>query len=216
MTALGECVICRQIVPLSMQARPDLRQCKSCVRRREVVRYGFLINDPSWAEKERIRNAVKMRKKRADPKSSAQERARDLAYKRIKWRTDPEFRAGRKAYKATKYATDPAFRARVNARNLAWNKTPKGLHCATVRRARERDNAARLTLPEWQLIISMQENRCACCSAPFGEQNKPTRDHIVSVKDGGMLTFGNTQALCKSCNSRKGARSIDYRQRKHA
>jgi len=39
-----------------------------------------------------------------------------------------------------------------------------------------------------------------------GSRKNLTVDHIYAESKGGELTMDNTQTLCKSCNSRKGAR----------
>ena len=68
-----------------------------------------------------------------------------------------------------------------------------------------------LTEEEWWIILENQENQCASCEREFSEELFPTRDHIIPISKGGSLIFGNTQALCLSCNSSKGDTTIDYR-----
>lgn len=61
-----------------------------------------------------------------------------------------------------------------------------------------------LTLLQWNSIIAEQNNCCNHCGRRFDKSLKPTKDHIIPVSHGGSLTYENTQALCRSCNSRKG------------
>ena len=43
---------------------------------------------------------------------------------------------------------------------------------------------------------------CRCCNST----DKPTLDHIIPVSAGGENELKNLQVLCRSCNSRKGAK----------
>lgn len=56
-------------------------------------------------------------------------------------------------------------------------------------------------------ICELYDNRCLAC----GEQLPLTIDHVIPISLGGPDTPDNIQPLCKSCNSSKGARYIDYR-----
>lgn len=58
-----------------------------------------------------------------------------------------------------------------------------------------------------RLMIFSRDKYCLCC----GTDSKLTLDHIVPIARGGSNRIGNLQTLCSSCNSRKGARYIDYR-----
>jgi 5-methylcytosine-specific restriction endonuclease McrA len=63
-----------------------------------------------------------------------------------------------------------------------------------------------LTGEEWRAIIREQKGACAHCQRLFTSKFVPTRDHIIPLSAGGYLTRNNTQALCRGCNARKGAK----------
>lgn len=56
-------------------------------------------------------------------------------------------------------------------------------------------------------VFDKHGNYCLKC----GNAYDLAIDHIISVKNGGSNEIDNLQPLCKSCNSGKGARNIDYR-----
>lgn len=60
-----------------------------------------------------------------------------------------------------------------------------------------------ITLEEWEDILKYQNNICNMCKLPFDDIS-PTMDHIIPVSKGGLHTKENIQALCRSCNSKKG------------
>lgn len=70
---------------------------------------------------------------------------------------------------------------------------------------RAASNVGHYTEAEWLAIVERQKGRCACC---HGISNLHV-DHIVPVSLGGSNLILNIQGLCKSCNSRKGARLLD-------
>jgi len=57
-------------------------------------------------------------------------------------------------------------------------------------------------------IFELHGNYCLCC----GANENITLDHIVSIHKGGQNSIDNLQPLCKSCNSKKGVKCIDYRE----
>jgi len=89
----------------------------------------------------------------------------------------------------------------------AWNKTLIGKIAKKLDKYRRRGAVGKFTKSEWQDLCDRYGNRCLSC----GEQKELTVDHVVSLKDGGSNTIDNLQPLCLSCNSRKGAKFIDYR-----
>ena len=62
---------------------------------------------------------------------------------------------------------------------------------------------------EWIKLVAYYspDGRCLCC----GRAGELAMDHVVSLASKGSNTIGNIQPLCKSCNSKKHSKSIDYR-----
>jgi hypothetical protein len=69
-------------------------------------------------------------------------------------------------------------------------------------------------LKEWErkgkslkaMLFRYIESRCEEC----GRTEDLTADHIVPLRRSGANTFHNLRILCRSCNSRKGAKIINY------
>jgi 5-methylcytosine-specific restriction endonuclease McrA len=49
------------------------------------------------------------------------------------------------------------------------------------------------------------------CMAPGCTSPDVTLDHVIPFSRGGRHHFSNFQLLCRSCNSKKGTKTIDYR-----
>lgn len=60
---------------------------------------------------------------------------------------------------------------------------------------------------EWKQLCEKYNNMCLCC----GRKVNLTRDHVVPLSVGGLNVIENIQPLCRSCNSKKKAKTIDYR-----
>jgi 5-methylcytosine-specific restriction endonuclease McrA len=67
------------------------------------------------------------------------------------------------------------------------------------------------TTTEWYNLCRFYDFHCLRCNKklPF---DKLTLDHVKPVAQGGSSFIFNTQPLCKSCNSSKGNKEIDYRK----
>ena len=61
---------------------------------------------------------------------------------------------------------------------------------------------------EWQQLCEQYEYRCACC----GEKKPLTVDHVIPLSRGGSNAIENIQPLCRTCNSSKKDKHIDYRK----
>jgi len=76
------------------------------------------------------------------------------------------------------------------------------------RRARVFAGGGSFTSQEWEDLKTKFNNTCLCC----GIMEKLTADHVIPVSKGGSSNIDNIQPLCKTCNSSKGVRIIDYRK----
>ncbi len=61
---------------------------------------------------------------------------------------------------------------------------------------------------EWKELCSTYGNKCLWCDR---EDVPLTIDHIVPISKGGVNSIHNAQPLCKSCNSKKRVRVLDFR-----
>lgn len=71
---------------------------------------------------------------------------------------------------------------------------------------RLRQNGGSHTEDEWLALCAPYKGRCPCCR----RKRVLTKDHIVPVAHGGTDSINNIQPLCRSCNSKKGTKTIAY------
>lgn len=83
----------------------------------------------------------------------------------------------------------------------------RGRWYAHRHRTKKSQNGGEYTIDEWQALCDHYGNKCLAC----GRQEPLTADHVIPVSKGGRNDISNIQPLCKSCNSSKGTRTIDYR-----
>jgi 5-methylcytosine-specific restriction endonuclease McrA len=93
-------------------------------------------------------------------------------------------------------------------RSKAYQQSPQGktilAGCRHKRRSAIKSIECTLTLSQWNKIIELQGNKCVLCGKSFTKKNPATRDHIIPlIPYNGPFTMENTQALHRSCNSRK-------------
>lgn len=82
------------------------------------------------------------------------------------------------------------------------------------RRARLSQAEGSFTAQEWEELKARYGNICLRCGRGEPEVQL-TPDHVVALAAGGRNDIGNIQPLCRSCNSSKGARNIDYREKEN-
>ena len=94
---------------------------------------------------------------------------------------------------------------KVNLRAAAkYRKTEKGVMARKVTKALRRSVSGSFTRDDLVNRFAQYGNKCAHC----GSAEHITVDHIVPISRGGTNHIDNIQPLCKSCNSRKGARYV--------
>lgn len=135
-----------------------------------------------------------------------------------KWRDPEQIKTYMRSYLA-------ANKDRHNELNRLRNKAKPELRKAVGRRFREAHLAditvkrhtrrksyqcGDLTSKEWDAIKNEFCNCCVACGVP-GKDSPLTIDHVIPLSAGGAHTADNVQPLCKSCNSRKHTKTIDYR-----
>lgn len=91
----------------------------------------------------------------------------------------------------------------------AWHKAHPGYAHRSweIRRARKRQAPGTHTIAEWRRLCTWFGQVCLCC----GASGPLTKDHVVPLSRGGSDYIANLQPLCRSCNSSKLQRTIDYR-----
>jgi len=220
--AVKECSICKAAKELdqfySHKGRKDGKS-KMCIECYKMRRRKYK-NDPE-KERERSRRyreshikerrassrayAHKHKKQRAAYNRQYQkenpEKAREKSQlyrkrhpERIKEYGD-EYRATNRAVlceRTSKYAKAHPDRMRENTRR---------------RRALKLKAAGSFTDSEFIDLCEQYNWICLCCK----EEKPLAADHIVPLSRGGRDSIDNIQPLCKSCNSKKSARIIDYR-----
>ena len=78
------------------------------------------------------------------------------------------------------------------------------------RRARILGNGGKYTAKQWQALKAKYDYRCLMC-----QRQEPhirlTVDHVIPVSKGGSSDISNLEPLCKSCNSKKHRKLLDFR-----
>jgi len=150
-------------------------------------------------EEERARAAARQRIWRAN------NRERSLEIQR-RWRENNHEKAIEKTrrWKETN-------REHLRAYGLAWfHQHPgKSVEYCERRRARQESSGEKITAEEWQSVLRQFDGKCACC----GSCNDVSMDHVIPLSKGGRHAIENIQPLCRSCNSKKRTKEVDYRDK---
>ena len=106
-------------------------------------------------------------------------------------------------------ARDKLYRGTHKKEYLEWQRNNRDkIKAYNAKRKALKFNApGHFTGLEWKLLKEKYGNICLCCR----KKKKLTIDHIIPLSKGGTNYINNIQPLCKSCNSSKGTKTIDYR-----
>jgi 5-methylcytosine-specific restriction endonuclease McrA len=212
------CRACQSILNRAYDARSPGRRAEDARRRREKDPAGQNAIAAKWREAHPEKASESKRRYRESEAGKSREAAYAESYRERRG----ELEKSRRLADPEKYANYQAEyretrREEITARHREWIKShPEAWKVITARyRHRRRKMAASspctLTAREWTEILGIQKNKCARCKRRFTPFLKPQKDHIVPLSKGGGLTMQNCQALCRSCNSRKGVGDTDYR-----
>jgi HNH endonuclease len=124
------------------------------------------------------------------------------------------YKRRKEEYKARAYQWGKNHPERRRVSREKWRKQnpAKARSYFHTYRTRKAGGGGSYTQEEWESLCVYYDYRCLCC----GETKPLTADHIVPVAKGGSSNISNIQPLCLLCNSRKGAKTIDYRGSKYA
>lgn len=189
--------------PVRHRSKPHERFgfCNEC-------RKGYGID---WCKK----NAEQLKAQRAAYKKTEAGKAarRRDREKRKDWYREYQ-REYRKANRDKLMAQQKEYKQTNIERYRAYSRKYNKTHPDVARAYKARSRAAKLasgggyTVAEWTALCAKYGNVCLCC----GEQTNLAADHIIPVTlPYSTSHISNIQPLCKSCNSSKRNRTIDYR-----
>lgn len=102
------------------------------------------------------------------------------------------------------YSKRPSSRAR---RKRWMDENPEKVRWAQRRRAAKAKAEGTHTYEEFLAVCTLYGGVCLAC----GVSGPLTEDHVVPLSKGGSDNIDNIQPLCKSCNSKKHVKIVDYR-----
>lgn len=111
-----------------------------------------------------------------------------------------------------RYYSNENYRDRLRTNQRKWRKENPDKVKATWhrRRAKQRSAGDSFTPEQWALLKEHYNYTCLCCGRREPDI-KLTPDHVIPLGEPGTGQISNIQPLCLSCNSAKGAKTIDYR-----
>lgn len=157
-------------------------------------------SDPEFAQRSREYHRKHTRKWKEQNPEIAKESERKQHARRA---NNPELRAKYTEYERNRrherQKADPEFHEHL------MDLAKRGSH---KRRARLANSGGSYTRSEWRRLCEYYDHRCVCCNHQF---QRLTVDHVLPLSKGGTNYINNIQPLCRSCNSRKHDKEIDYR-----
>lgn len=184
--------------------------CKSCVREYQIAhRYGsrreeILEQNRKTAKARREADIELYRKRGREAAQRPGNRAKRLAYNKKRYEENrEELNEQTRLYRR---ANPEKVRAK-NDRYRRLNLERCSFWASQYYFRRQANGGGGCNYEQWLDLCEQHGNVCLCC----GADDPLTMDHIVPISLGGQHDLSNIQPLCKPCNSRKSAKTIDYR-----
>lgn len=216
---------------------PFLKKCTKCGQTKLIIEFNrnkrYSDGYYTWCKAcmlisnkkshERHADEIRAREHRRYIDNKQEINRRNNAWCREHWHNDPEYRERKNRQKRETVQRNPAFKARINEWKKKYNKSRYAsdpefaeAHRHSVRlshskrRATIHGNGDKSTInrKEWKALCAKYDNRCLAC----GQKKRLEIDHIIPISKGGHNSIDNVQPLCRSCNSKKYVREIDYRK----
>jgi len=133
-----------------------------------------------------------------------------LARSQKKRQSRPDVRAERRQYNKTyKRKITPRYIEQKKRITRQWAQEHKSKRILNEqkRRALKQGSPTSYTLAEWSALCAWFGDVCLVC----GIAGNLTVDHVRPLALGGSNSIENLQPLCMSCNCKKHAKHIDYR-----
>jgi 5-methylcytosine-specific restriction endonuclease McrA len=203
-------------------------QCKICFTAASNARLKAAYESDPEKFRERSRQwyaanpeKAKETSRRSKKKNIAKTRITERAYKKAHAERIKERKAAyRKRRKHVVDARNARFREANHERLREYHKQWRDAHIERVRetlsavnhrrRTRLKGSGGSHTPEEWKELKEFYKYTCLMCGR-LEPEIKLTKDHVIPISHGGTNDIENLQPLCKSCNSRKHARHIDFR-----
>ena len=173
--------------------------CRECVN--IYIKRPWAARNPNYEKEYRLKHEGLNAKRCKDYREKNLEKRREI--EKNYYQTHKE---EKKVYRAKYYQKQ---RERLLEYSSKWAKDHPEYttEIAERRRALKLFNGGNVRYDDFRKLCEDYGNKCLCC----GKETKLHQDHIIPLTKGGLHRIDNIQPLCKSCNSSKYNKHIDYR-----
>jgi len=193
----GKCIVCKKEYARIYRAKNKERIQENIRKCWAKNKEKYKISKKKWREKNKEKLTISSREWQRNNKEKVRKRNK-------KWKTNNREKVNKAARNWRK--NNPEKQKEIQKR---WSKNnPEKTRIKNQkRRAKIANSYGTYTINEWKQLCKLYDYRCLAC----GKKTKLTVDHVIPLDLGGANTIDNIQPLCKSCNSKKCNKHIDYR-----
>lgn len=214
MDELGSFVddLCKNCKRRPIDRSRSIRSCTVCLDK--AIERGKVRNErhPDYFREHYKNNLAKYREYQKSRYTDPEKHKKALEYSRDYWNRTKDIKNEQR--RLARKADPEGVLVKERASKKKWREknrnhiNEKSREYEFVRRARVVNAGGSFSPSEWEEIKALYGNRCLCC---LRGDVQLCADHVVPIALGGSNTIDNIQPLCRSCNSRKHAKIIDYR-----